>query len=146
MNRIRMGQQIAIMVAISLLLISKVVNAQKFNDINKYIENPRMYAENQEATHVPLMPFDTEEQALAGDWLVSPWFISLNGQWKFKWVHNPYEVPEGFWIEGYDVSAWDDIAVPGVWQMQGYGYTIYRNIPQAFYPFNPPYVPDDINP
>ncbi|MBN1155029.1 DUF4981 domain-containing protein, partial [candidate division KSB1 bacterium] len=28
----------------------------------------------------------------------------------------------------------------------GYGYTIYRNIPQAFYPFNPPYVPDDINP
>ena len=129
-----------------LLLISSLLHAQKFNDINKYIENPGMFAENQEPTHVPLMPFDTEQQALAGDWSRSPWHLSLNGQWKFKWVHNPYEVPQNFWTENYDVSSWDNITVPRVWQTEGYGYAIYRNIPQDFYPFNPPYVPDDINP
>jgi beta-galactosidase len=40
----------------------------------------------------------------------------------------------------------DDIEVPGTWQMQGYGYKVYRNIPLEFGPYNPPRVPDHLNP
>ena len=41
------------------------------------------------------------------------WNLSLNGTWKFKYVHEVAERPMDFFNEGYDVSSWDDIAVPG---------------------------------
>ncbi|MDZ7261730.1 MAG: beta-galactosidase, partial [candidate division KSB1 bacterium] len=120
--------------------------AQKFYDINKYIENPRMVAENQEPTHVPLMPFPNQELAIEDNWSRSPFYLSLDGIWKFYWSPNPAEAPEEFYQENFDVSHWDDISVPSVWQMQGYDHIIYRNIPQEFTPYNPPYVPDELNP
>jgi beta-galactosidase len=105
-----------------------------------------MFAENQEPAHVPLVPFVSAQQALDNDWTKSEFFLSLDGSWKFNWAINHYESPQDFHEEAYDVSAWDDIDVPSVWQTRGYGWSIYRNIPQAFSPYDPPHVPDDINP
>lgn len=67
------------------------------------------------------------------------WNLSLNGTWKFKYVHEVAERPMDFFNEGYDVSSWDDIAVPGPWELQGFGKPIYTNIK---YPFekNPPFI------
>ena len=64
---------------------------------------------------------------------------SLDGRWSFHWSRNPDERPVDFWKEGYDVSQWDDIIVPGTWQMQGHDIPIYTN---WTYPFKkePPYV------
>ncbi|WP_346699530.1 glycoside hydrolase family 2 TIM barrel-domain containing protein [uncultured Alistipes sp.] len=69
----------------------------------------------------------------------SPWEISLNGIWKFKYVHHETDRPEGFYASSYDVSGWDNIQVPGPWEMQGFGTPIYTNIK---YPFerNPPFI------
>ncbi|MBN2411569.1 DUF4981 domain-containing protein [candidate division KSB1 bacterium] len=117
-----------------------------FLHINKYIENPAMVAENQEPTHVPLMPFADKEAAKTNNWNDSPYYKSLNGQWKFLWVHNPEEVPDNFYKADYNVSVWDNIKVPSVWQTEGYGHNMYRNIPQALQPFDPPNVPDELNP
>jgi len=122
------------------------LNAQTFHDLNRYIENPDMFAENQEPTHVPLVPFNTVEAALQNQWGDSPNFVSLNKVWKFNWAINLYEAPADFFKEGYEVSSWDDIDVPSNWQMKGYGWNIYRNQPQEFSPYDPPHVPDDINP
>ena len=58
--------------------------------------------------------------------------ISLDGQWAFQWARNPEERPKGFEAEDYDVSGWGRIAVPGNWQMQGYGTPIYVNIDYPF--------------
>ena len=65
----------------------------------------------------------------------NPWRVNLDGKWKFNWVATPEERPAGFEQPGYDVSGWDDIAVPGNWNVQGlgsngsqkYGKPIYVN-------------------
>ncbi|MBD3290573.1 beta-galactosidase, partial [candidate division KSB1 bacterium] len=123
-----------------------LLNAQDFENLSSYIENPQMVAENQEPTHVPLMPFADRNTALSGDWETSPYFMNLNGKWKFHWSQNSCQAPAAFYAENYDLSDWDEITVPSVWQMQGYDHNIYRNIPQALHPFDPPFVPDDWNP
>ncbi|MFB0516615.1 MAG: glycoside hydrolase family 2 TIM barrel-domain containing protein [Candidatus Neomarinimicrobiota bacterium] len=119
---------------------------QKKIDWNRYIENPQMFAENQEPTHVPLIPFPDVRTALNGDWEASPWYLSLNGTWKFGWFKNPLEVPSDFYRKSFKASEWGNIRVPGVWQTQGYGHNMYRNVPQALAPFDPPFVPDSLNP
>ena len=59
--------------------------------------------------------------------------VSLNGQWKFRWSPNPEERPVGFEQESYDVSGWDNIVVPGNWQMQNFGRPIYVNMKYPFH-------------
>ena len=58
--------------------------------------------------------------------------ISLDGEWSFKWSPDPENRPIGFEAEGFDVSGWDKIAVPGNWQMQNFGKPIYVNISYPF--------------
>lgn len=58
--------------------------------------------------------------------------ISLDGEWSFKWSPDPESRPIGFEAEGFDVSGWDKIAVPGNWQMQNFGKPIYVNISYPF--------------
>ncbi|HPG39136.1 MAG TPA: glycoside hydrolase family 2 TIM barrel-domain containing protein [bacterium] len=131
---------------ILLLIIPSLSPAQKIYDINKYIENPAMVAENQEATHVPFVPYPTTTAALEDNWENSPYYKSLNGLWSFHLAANPQEVPDNFYTRYFDVSKWPYIDVPSVWQTQGYDHIIYRNIPMELYPYDPPNVPDDINP
>ena len=133
-------------VCMCLFLIYVSLRAQTFHDLNRYIENPTVFAENQEPPHVPLVPYNSVESALANQRADSPNYISLNKTWKFHWAINLYEAPSVFFKQGYDVSGWDEIDVPSNWQMKGYGWNIYRNQPQEFSPYDPPHVPDDINP
>ena len=108
-------------------------------------ENLHMIGQNKEPAHNTLVPYESAESALKGDRLSSPYFILLNGQWKFNWVKKPADRPVDFYKENYDVSKWDTVAVPGNWQLQGYGIPIYSNITYPF-PANPPYIPHDNNP
>ena len=70
-------------------------------------------------------------------------FQLLNGEWKFRYYSSIYDVMESFYEKGYDVSGFDQVTVPGVWQMDGYDTHQYTNIRYPF-PFDPPYVPQDI--
>ena len=70
-------------------------------------------------------------------------FQLLNGEWKFQYYNSIYDVTESFYEKGYDVSGFDQVNVPGVWQMDGYDTHQYTNIRYPF-PFDPPYVPQDI--
>lgn len=72
--------------------------------------------------------------------------LSLNGSWKFKWFKTPQEIPEDFYLSNYNTSNWDEISVPGSWQLQGYGQPIYTNVQHPFTPVEPPYLPIDNNP
>ncbi len=118
----------------------------RYEDLVAYICNPSLVEENQLPPHVPLIPFENEEQALAGDWNRSGYYQSLNGTWRFMWTRSPLESPVDFHLGGFDASQWSDIQVPGTWQMQGFGYNIYRNVPMEFEPYDPPNVPIDFNP
>ena len=124
-------------------------------------ENPDLTSINREPAHSPWRTCEDETQALAFDRNDSRWRISLDGAWRFKYFSEPEQVPS-FWDDKYDRSAWNEIAVPGSWETQGYGKPIYTNphYPWAYSPGerhtvrphlddrdlavpNPPYVPNE---
>ncbi|UCF37742.1 MAG: DUF4981 domain-containing protein [Acidobacteriota bacterium] len=108
-------------------------------------ENPEIFERNQTKPHSTLMPFDSVEQALSTERKKSRWCFLLNGVWKFKWLQVPSEVPSDFFSPSFPVDQWDEIKVPGNWQMQGFGHPLFRNVQQTF-PSNPPLVPESYNP
>lgn len=99
---------------------------------------------------VPLAD-DAARTIAAQDIAASPWYLDLNGNWKFTWTRNPALRPVGFQNPKYDTSAWNEIRVPGNWERQGYGTPIYVNeryeFDSKFFHFkkNPPLVPDSVN-
>ena len=67
----------------------------------------------------------------------------LNGAWKFRYFNSIYDIQDSFFEKNYDTENFDEIQVPSVWQMAGYDTHQYTNIRYPF-PFDPPYVPQDI--
>lgn len=128
------------------LLIANNIYPQLDFDINKYIENPNVFGENKEEQTAILIPYQSIDKALLRDYNLSSFYLSLNGKWKFDWEINPSLAPKDFYKKEFNDKSWKEISVPSNWQMQGYDHLMYRNIPMEFYPYNPPYVPDDINP
>ena len=96
---------------------------------------------NRLPAHATSYSYPDVSAALAGDRDASR-IASLNGTWKFMFVPDIKQAPLEFWKEGYDVTSWNDIKVPSCWEMQGFGYAIYRNTQYPF-PFNPPYISRD---
>lgn len=96
-------------------------------------EDPRIVGHHKETAHVPLAPFAAERAALDG---CQPATLSLNGRWRFRLSPNPMALPEGFTAPNFDDTSWDDIAVPGNWQLQGYDRPIYTNVQYPF-PIDP---------
>ncbi|WP_123043443.1 glycoside hydrolase family 2 TIM barrel-domain containing protein [Cohnella candidum] len=107
-------------------------------------ENLEVLERNRAKGRAYFIPYSDSADALGGDRGSSPWFRSLNGVWKFHFAQGPEWAPERFHEEGFDTSDWDDIRVPGHWQLQGYGKPHYTDL---YYPFpvDPPRVPD-VNP
>lgn len=108
-------------------------------------ENPEVFAVNKEATRATSIPYPNEELAKANDYAKSPFYQSLNGTWKLKWVPKVAEVPEGFWNENYDVSSWTDFPVPGNWEFNGFGIPMYVNTGFGFRA-RPPFTDRDDTP
>ncbi len=106
-------------------------------------ENPAVLSRNKEPPKATFVPFPDLATALGGQ--PSPWLLSLNGTWKFNWVRRPADRPMDFFADAYDTSGWQDITVPGNWEVQGFGVPIYTNIPYPF-PADPPHIPHDYNP
>lgn len=108
-------------------------------------ENPEVFAEGREPVRATAFPYPSKAEALRGDYQSSPWFKSLNGEWRFNYAATPGERPEYFFREDYNTSKWKKIPVPSNWEMHGYGTPIYTNVVYPF-PANPPYIPHDDNP
>ncbi len=89
-------------------------------------ENPDVNGINKEMPHA--------YGFLASEKANNPMIQSLNGIWKFKWSPDPQSRPTDFYTENYSTENWDDILVPGNWELQGFGTPIYTNIA---YPFKP---------
>ncbi len=112
---------------------------------NPYWENPAVIGENKEPPHATLIPYSEFNNAIKAIRNKSRFYQSLNGKWNFRWSAKPSERPVDFYKPAYNVSDWDEVDVPGNWQMQGYGQPIYLNIS---YPFekNPPFINHNNNP
>lgn len=109
-------------------------------------ENPAVFRVNNEPAHATLTPYADKESALKFDRKTSPFFKSLNGSWKFRYAKNLNEVPANFYSDSYNDNNWDNIEVPGNWQLQGkYDPPVFTNIKHPF-KADPPRVPKDYNP
>lgn len=132
--------------SIIFLVFGSVVLTGNPEAVNDW-ENPDVVNINKEAPHVPIIPAmdrETAEQVL-DDPSKSPFYLSLNGTWKFNWVRVPNQRPMDFFKEGYCLDSWHDIRVPGNWELQGFGVPLYTDEPYPFKP-NPPKTPHDYNP
>lgn len=108
-------------------------------------ENPEIFEINKQPAHASFFAYESAELAAGKQIDQSARFLSLNGQWKFHWVDKPSLRPADFYQTDFDVTAWDDISVPGNVERQGYGIPHYMNIEYVF-PANQPYIPHDYNP
>ena len=114
-------------------------------------QNQNAVGLNKIEPHSYVWPYADKESVDPLKFDESPWFMSLNGEWKFRWTKNPDNRPQGFQAPDYDTSAWDDIRVPGNWERQGYGLPIYVNETYEFdeplfnFKKNPPLVPHEEN-
>lgn len=94
--------------------------------------------------HANYFPFESNELSMEGSKEKSDNFLSLNGKWKFNWVKDADLRPVDFFAKSFDDKGWDEINVPGVWELNGYGDPQYVNIGYAWrndFENNPPYVP-----
>ena len=89
----------------------------------KYWENPYIIKENKLDGHNTALPHSTLKSALSGE--ESPFYKSLNGKWKFFWQLGVENVDTSYLCDGFDFSSWDNIEVPSLWQLKGYGKPIY---------------------
>ena len=93
---------------------------------------------NREEARTIAIPFENEQQVQTLRTESSPFYMSLNGVWKFKWVHEPEQKPETFYELAYDVNGWENIDVPAVWQIYGlrngknWDPPVYTNITYPF--------------
>jgi beta-galactosidase len=114
-------------------------------------ENPQVIEINKEPANLSFMHYPDQQSALAdSSWEYhTPYYKSLDGEWKFKWSKNLAERPKDFYKSDYDVSKWSNIRVPASWQTEGFGKAIYLNIKYPFhpdYPAHPPLIPQDYDP
>ncbi len=102
-------------------------------------ENEQVLHINTESPRATFIPYATVEQALNGDFTNSPFYFSLDGDWKFNWVPKPELRPTNFFETNFNDSNWKTIPVPASWEMNGYGTPIYVS---SGYPFkiDPPRV------
>ena len=108
-------------------------------------ENPAVFEINREPARATFLPFADKQSAIADIYESSPWYSSLNGNWKFQWSPTPDQRPKDFYKTEFNVVNWKEIQVPSNWELKGYGIPIYTNINYPF-PKNPPYIDHSDNP
>ena len=111
--------------------------------VPRYYENLSVLHENTMPARAYYIPASRRMDNLVEHREESDRMQLLNGTWKFQYFNSIYDVQEPFFEKDYDTENFDEIQVPSVWQMAGYDTHQYTNIRYPF-PFDPPYVPQDI--
>ena len=127
-----------------LTMMTLSMGAQSFQEW----KDPKVNAVNRAPMHTNYFAYESDNAAQKGIKENSANFMTLNGTWKFNWVKDADSRPTDFWKIGFNDKGWNNIPVPGVWELHGYGDPIYVNIGYAWrnqFENNPPYVPNEEN-
>ena len=111
--------------------------------VPRYYENLSVLHENTMPARAYYIPASRRMDNLVEHREESDRMQLLNGTWKFQYFNSIYDIKDSFFKKNYDTENFDEIQVPSVWQMAGYDTHQYTNIRYPF-PFDPPYVPQDI--
>ena len=115
---------------------------------NNEWRDPNVNQINRAPMHTNYFAYPNEDSALKGCKESVENYMSLNGTWKFFWVKNADMRPTDFYQVNYNDKGWDDMKVPGLWELNGYGDPIYVNVGYAWrsqFKNNPPEVPIENN-
>ena len=82
-----------------------------------WLDDPRVFRVGQADAHSDHLYYETEAECAAGQMALCQ---TLDGVWKFAYSENAASRPADFWQEGYDLSAFGDITVPGHIELAGY--------------------------
>lgn len=136
MNRRFLKQTIQLVMA--LLLTTGLFSQSANNDW----ENPALFELNKEKPHATFLLFDKQQDVVADDYSRSPYYQSLNGNWKFTYVDKHEDRIRDFYREDLPTASWKDIKVPSNWEIEGFGIPIYTNITYP-HPRTPPFIGKD---
>ena len=110
--------------------------------------NPEINAVNRAPMHTNYFAFENADAAKKATKEQSANYMTLNGTWKFNWVKDADSRPTDFWKTSFNDKGWDNLQVPAVWELNGYGDPIYVNVGYAWrnqFKNNPPEVPTENN-
>lgn len=112
--------------------------------VKPYWQDIQVVAVNKEKPRSYFMSYADRETALTSRFEKSPYYSLLNGTWKFFFVDSYKDLPQNITDPSVNTSSWDDITVPGNWEVQGHGVAIYTNHGYEFKPRNPqpPLLPE----
>jgi beta-galactosidase len=112
-------------------------------------ENPQLLGIDRLAPHATLVVCPDVKTAGTIGWvdnanrIKSPWYRSLNGQWKYHYAKTPAQRVPGFFEPQFDDARWPSIPVPSNVEMEGHGVPIYVNIKYPWLTADPPRIPAD---
>ncbi len=110
--------------------------------------NPSVNQQNREARRANFFAYESESLAMKGDKSSSSRYLSMEGMWRFHFVKNHQDAPTAFFRPDFDDSKWEDFPVPGLFELNGHGDPIYKNIGYAWcttFDSNPPYIGETEN-
>ena len=125
------------------LLLSLSASAQKL----PVWQDPGVNQQNREPRRAHFFAFESADKA-KGDKSASARFLSMEGMWKFHFVKDHQNAPKDFFSLKFDDSKWVDFPVPGLFELNGYGDKIYKNMGYAWcttFENNPPYIGETNN-
>jgi len=102
-------------------------------------ENPQLFELNKEKPHATYMLFSKKEDVVKDDYSRSPFYQSLNGQWKFTYVDKHADRSKDFYRTDLNDGKWSNITVPSNWELKGFGIPIYTNVTYP-HPRTPPFI------
>ena len=109
---------------IAMAAMAATLQAQTFTEW----QDMQVNSVNRLTSHTSFFPFENEALAVKGDPTQSANYLSLHGQWAFRWVEHANERPTDFFRTDYDDSSWGSMPVPGMWELNGFGDPEYVNI------------------
>ena len=123
---------------IVLICLAVVAMAAKAQMTGQEWDNPEVTSVNRETAHALALPMASEADVAQNDRTLSPYFQSLDGKWKFRWLRNASLVDDAVCAADYDDTSWTDIDVPSSWQVwgmkngKGWDKPLYCNVAYPF--------------
>ena len=90
--------------------------------------DPAVNQVNREARRAAFFAFEDADKAKVNDKTKSDRYLSMEGKWRFNFVKDHNLAPKDFYTLKFDDSKWVDFPVPGLFEMEGYGDKIYKNV------------------
>lgn len=117
------------------LMVTSFLNGEEWNDATKN-------EVNRAVMHTDFFAYESKELAQKGIRQKSANFMSMDGKWKFYWVKDADQRPRNFYKTEFEDAGWNQMSVPGIWELNGYGDPVYMS---EGYPWKTQFLSDPPN-